>query len=318
MRVVAVLLATVVAGCGSSSNSAQVDLEMCARISACFEGSDSFAMFCGYYTLADITGRVSDGTDDQLVASLVDCVKAAPDCAAAKACTAATSAQVAACAGGSASTCVGDVLVECDGSDTPDAIDCGAAGLVCGQTAGGGAACGTASCDPATTPPTCDGLLAVSCDEAGVLVAKDCRVTMTVSCSGTAGEMTCQSRVGETCGIVDGEAECVGTGAACDESTYQNSCDGSVMVTCSGGAVGELDCAAFDPGFACRIEGHGQTGCAPSATECDVETYVESCAKGVITFCLLGELTTVDCTSFGYSGCSMVPDTEVPAARCTL
>ena len=320
MRVVASMLVvavvgTVGTGCGSGSSAGL--LEVCARVSACSLGTSSFTEGCNSYVLVDRAGRTSDGTGDRLTVALVDCVANAPDCAAVEACTTATSAEAEVCAGGDVDRCAGDVLVECDGTESPDAFDCASAGLVCGQTEQG-AECGTASCDPATTPAQCEGDRAITCDVDGnVLVTRDCRYAMTVSCSSGGGGMTCQSRVGETCAVVDGEPRCIGAGESCDEATFQNSCDGSVVVTCAGGAIGRRDCAALDPALTCRLESHGAAECAPLAQQCDEHT-AETCEGGVITFCLLGEVATVDCASYGLSGCTtFLTETEQTVARCT-
>ncbi|MBI5478955.1 MAG: hypothetical protein HY906_08875 [Deltaproteobacteria bacterium] len=321
MRVVASMLAVAVAaalgaGCGGSRSGL---LEVCARVSACSLGSGSFTEGCNGYALIDRVGRTSEGTEDRLIVAIVDCVEHAPDCAGVEACTTASATETAACGSGDVHICVGDVLVECDGTTTPapDAFDCASAGLVCGQTAAG-ARCGTASCDPATTPARCDGDLAITCDEDGhVLRARDCRFAVTMSCSGGGGGgVTCQSRVGETCAVVDGEPRCVGGGDPCDEATFQNSCDGSVMITCAGGAIGRRDCADLDPALTCRLDSRGAAECAAVAQECDEHT-AETCTGGVITFCLLGEVTTVDCAAYGLSGCTTLTENEQTVARCT-
>jgi hypothetical protein len=302
------------AGCGSSRSGL---LEVCARVSACSMSGSSFTEGCNEYVLIDRSGRVSDGTSDRLTVALVDCVKGASDCAGVEACVTASATEAAACGDGDVNRCVGDVLVECDGTSAPDAFDCATAGLVCGQTEAG-ATCGTASCDPATTAPRCDGHLAITCDEeGGVLRTRDCRYAASVSCSGSGGGgMTCQTHVGETCAVVDGEPRCVGSGDACDEETFQNTCEGTVMVTCAGGAIGRRDCAELDGALTCRLGTRGATECAAAAQECD-EHYAETCVGGVITFCLLGEVTEVDCGAYGLSGCTTISEGELSVARCT-
>jgi hypothetical protein len=321
MRVVTAVLTVAVVGalgtgCGSGSRSGL--LEVCARVSACATGTSSFTAGCNTYLLVDRAGRSSDGTDDRLLVAVLDCVERAADCDGVLACTTASGTETAACGGESTNTCVGDVLVECNGTTTPapDAFDCASAGLVCGQTEQG-AGCGTASCDAAATSPRCDGDLLITCDaDANVLVTRDCHFAVTLSCAGTpGGSYSCQSRAGEVCAVVDGEPRCVGAGEACDEGTFQNSCDGTVMVTCAGGSVGRRDCASLDPALTCRLRSGGAAGCEPVAQECDANT-AETCVGGVITFCLLGEVATVECGKYGFSGCTTLTESERTVARC--
>jgi hypothetical protein len=122
--------------------------------------------------------------------------------------------------------------------------------------------------------------------------------------------------VANTCGTVGGVAQCVGNGSACDATTFVNACDGSVLTTCTGGHVATLDCASYGLGVTtCSVDKTDGAICAPVSTACPGGSP-ETCDAGVITFCMFGVKTTVDCKSFGLSGCK-VSSTTPAAARCT-
>jgi hypothetical protein len=179
--------------------------------------------------------------------------------------------------------------------------------LVCGTGAEGIAMCGKATCDPASTPPTCDGDLLVTCDVNGsVLVSRDCRLE------------------GQRCRANSfGENACMGT-TECNERS--NQCDGTTMVSCDGATFTETryDCAKYDSGMTCRKEEektHGGSsssmGCVPIEREC---VYgAESCNDGVIRYCSRnGTLRTYDCRSIGLSGCTTTTRDSMTRAGCVL
>jgi hypothetical protein len=177
-----------------------------------------------------------------------------------------------------------------------------------------GANCAAALCDPNTATSSCDGDFLLECEASfGGTRAKSCPLDTNATCDSTG---KCQSHVGETCGVVNGKAMCVGKGAACDETTFTNACDGSTVVTCTGGKVARQDCAALDARLTCRIAADGSANCDPIATECD-GTTPESCANGVISYCLFGTKATFDCKGIGLSGCTTSQGALGPAAACT-
>jgi hypothetical protein len=115
----------------------------------------------------------------------------------------------------------------------------------------------------------------------------------------------------------------VGTGAACDETTFVNTCDGTVLVTCAGGKTSRLDCAANGIPQTCFPATMGPTGfptavCGGAGRTCPGGS--ESCADGVIDFCLFGSKAQVDCKRYGLSGCTLTsPEVGGPTllAQCT-
>jgi hypothetical protein len=321
--VVLVVGASVVASACSSSHSAGAppgpDLQACALLSSCNGlGLGRFGAYCELVTALQAVPAQDLETDVQLEVSLLPCVQAAKSCADLKACSAATPAQAAVCGGktDNSTKCAGAVAVTC--SSTPTAANCGAAGLVCGQ--GTIASCGTAPCTAASMQPQCNGDSLVQCDPAAnVLQSTNCKYNTITNCTpGTQGQHMCVTHASDTCGMVAGQAKCVGTGAACDEATTPTRCDGTSIVSCTGGSLARFDCSSYGLPLTCKPASDGSVGCVGSATECD-DTTPETCESGVITFCYLGTKTTANCKSYGFSGCMATTPTGMnPAtAYCT-
>jgi hypothetical protein len=277
-------------------------LASCALAAACMSDAPmGLGTVCT--SMAQAGAATGDpSTDGRLEAATVACLLAAVDCDAVRACVKASGAEAAVCPGtDNIDRCSGTTLVECTDQpgETPDAFDCAAAGLVCGQGATN-AACGTEICDPAGGEQTsCQGDSVVHCDTGtGVVVISDCRYTTTLSC-GTQG---CTTAMGGTCGTMDvGGIGCVGTGADCDPSTFTTQCNGSVLVSCRHGKQSDVDCATLVPGYTCADLGDGLFNCMAGAA-C-VPGQGESCQGNVAQFCLNGELAEIDCVAAGYSSC---------------
>jgi hypothetical protein len=196
--------------------------------------------------------------------------------------------------------CSGSYLVNCGTTIGGMTVgqDCSAAGLVCAENAQG-AMCATGTCDPTTFKPSCKGDDWVICSaEGGGLTTQSC------------------SQGGTTCGLVNGSAECVGTGAACDQTTFMSTCDGTDFVSCTGGKSARFDCKSWDPSLTCSLSGGIFTPCTGAGTECTDSTS-DSCANGVITYCMWGTTTTLDCTSYGLSGCTTSTNGGKTVAGCT-
>jgi hypothetical protein len=321
LLVVSVLLAGCDSGGGGPLKSYY---DTCALVSACMADDgehESFGGQCAMLYLYDRMGDRDRSTDVALTASLLDCVGRARDCAGVRACVQADTEQTAACYGrGDDQICVGDALVECqqDEEAPPDAFDCAAAGLVCGGR-DGEADCGESICDPDSDEARCDGELLLECTDSGVWQARDCRYDQSVSCSGSAGGFECSVKAGGTCGSgADGEVTCIGDGASCDEETFETVCEGDVLVSCREGQQARLDCSRLAPELTCgpdaQLEG---MSCVVEANGCRVDSYDESCAGGVITFCALGEVASLDCKSKGLSGCSSDTVDGRTVAWCT-
>jgi hypothetical protein len=296
--------------CSSSSPNIDIQRE-CALNSACL-GNGIFSYGSGCELLAMVNAEAENiGTPEaKLVRPTLDCIAQAADCKSRQACSGATAAQAAACGASKGNICDGNVLLECGGS-TVNAEDCGSVGLVCGATGGSGS-CGTGFCSPMSSTPHCDGDDLVSCaDFGGVWQPRSCKGLQASVCTGG----KCSAQVAETCGVVNGTPQCVGTGAACDDATFANTCDGTVIVGCAGGRTGRFDCASYGLGLGCIIGKDGAAVCA-IGTQCD-DTTAETCADGVITYCMFGIKTTVDCKSYGLSGCA-VSTGLFAGASCTI
>lgn len=291
---------------GGACSSSAGDQELCARAEACIGAAGGrFGGTCeilAEYTHLDPSFLGSEG---QAILASLHCVQSASDCVGAKACVTATATQAAACKTGSLDRCSGDVAVRCQAAagGTPEILDCGAAGLKCFEN-DAGAACGTAACDTQTAKPTCDGDNLVACAPgSGALQVTSCHLFAGVTCTTDGTGQTCRTQVAETCGVVGGVAQCVGAGDACEAKTFAQKCDGTTIVTCTGGKVARLDCGAVDARLTCLDQGGGVLGCGGAGTDC-TETTAETCVDGVITYCMWGTTTSLDCKSLGYTGCT--------------
>jgi hypothetical protein len=307
----AVALVAAPAACGGGASSA--DRELCARASACGlpHLPATLGLLCPTLQAVRDRGAASAFSDLQQSAALLDCVAATDDCEAWRACYQADPDETAACAGATHDVCVGDVAVDCS-SPSVEVRDCGAADLVCGENANG-AGCGVETCDKGAVPDRCEGPLLLSCGPVGVVTAEGCASEPIALSCGSSGNW-CAAVGGETCAVVDGAAACVGAGEACDATTEPSRCDGSAVVRCVGGHEARVDCAVANRALTCRVVADSPH-CVPAAQECDFTTP-EECADGVITYCDLGRVATLDCRSYGLSGCEIVPQSNPAGARC--
>jgi hypothetical protein len=309
----------IAAACSSPSvpaSSTGFDPGTCALVSACIgDPTAGFGSQCE--TLASALSLLSESmvsSAQKLVSSQLACALAAKDCTALKACVDATPAQVAACGSSMVPMCQGDVLVSCD-TTPPSASDCAAGGLQCIQNSMT-AQCGTATCDPTTFVSSCNGDALVQCFD-GALASATCSAEPpSTECQGTGSALTCVTHAGETCAVVGGVAGCVGAGAACDESSFQASCEGSVVVTCTGGKIGKYDCQKLGSQVTCGHDPTSAINCVGAGTQCNDETS-ESCNGSVLTYCMWGTISTVDCKQHGLSGCATRQETNRTVAHCT-
>jgi len=230
---------------------------LCERLLQCIPELEALfsseAVSCPEFLyIGERVTRVDQSTDTKVEGAIFNCITNASDCNAMKACGKATTEQAKVCPDtGWIRRCAGDILVECDGSAEPDAFDCAGGGLHCYQSEFG-ANCGEASCNPETTKTVCDGDVIKSCED-GALALQDCRWRKSISCSFDENGSWCVMHAGGTCAVNSyGEAQCVGTGRACDEMTFKAYCDGAVIVTCVGGKEARLDCSAIDSALTCK------------------------------------------------------------------
>jgi hypothetical protein len=314
------LLAFVLGGC-SSSGAAGISQQLCALVSACAEGSTvGFGQTCE--TLQEEANLGSSyGSVGALFSAELACAESATDCDSLQACLTVPASAAAACGKGSSkSICSEGYLVQC-GSVLPSGQtlgdDCRSAGLVCEED-GEGASCGTAPCDESNTKATCNGDDIVTCEVGGALRSEPCSLYVATGCTGDgSGGTTCETRVAETCAVVNGSAVCVGTGDACDETSFHNRCSGTSIVSCTGGKTATFDCTTEDANATCQVTSNGSAQCVGTGSQCD-DTTPETCEKGVITYCSWGTRMTVDCTQYGLAGCIVTEDLDdVLEASCT-
>jgi hypothetical protein len=315
------------AGCSSAPPGASpsFDPRICALVTGCMgTAREGVGPWC--QSVQQVEAGASPNGPHNISHETLTCVAASTTCAEVTACLSDTPAEIAACNGNGTSQCSGDVLVECSLGMPASIYDCAQDGQHCFQGASG-ALCGLGTCDPTTTPASCQGDVLVSCASIGtatepsvVLVSTECSkergwtiVTNADSCDGSGA---CESLYADTCGVVGGVVQCMGSGAACDPSTYVASCSGTVVSACTGGKVAQFDCASLGP-FTCQ--GSYYPSCGNAGTECQ-ELDAETCQDGLITYCLWGTKQTMDCKTYGFSGCTTIATQGggKPGAQCTL
>lgn len=218
--------------------------------------------------------------------SWVHCMAAARgSCAMARACVGQQIQSSTTCSPG-AKTCNGDQLSECIGT-LGNALelltDCTASdeGPVQNHClmSGSAAACGIGPC----TTETCQGTVGVRC-QGPFAQGFDCATD------------------GYTCVMVS-RSECGGTGPAC--TAGPPSVDGNSIVGCTYGFEHRVDCGAAVPGGTVQPSATGTglycglgTACAPGASPPG-----GGCNGNNLTVCAFGQVTTIDCTALGYTGC---------------
>lgn len=309
------VLMLVLVGCDGDTG---VSLDLCVLASTCsFDNEERVGVgdTCNLLTMLDATAASGRGTEAKLARVTLSCLKKATNCDDMFSCLKASESEAAVCESADGEDrCSSDVMVECDDYPytVPDAFDCAAAGLVCGEL-DGSAQCGSAPCDPDTDAPYCDGDLLVTCDEAGVLVSQDCSFFLGLSCT----LQSCHIRAGGACGTnPQGNLDCVGTGDGCDPDTFEPRCDGSVIVSCNRGKQSRLDCKKLHPDLTCGFDAARDTvTCVPARNECSINGD-DTCQQGVITTCLMGEITEVDCTRYGHTGCATTREGTRTIAYC--
>lgn len=225
--------------------------------------------------------------------SIMDCVAAAEDCDAVRACV----------GGGTpcdpetyAPACEGETLRYCLPTAHGGVVArtrCAEAGLQCvasNTPMGAVAQCAHGPCDMGTAP-TCDGLTAKNCMLGGWI------------------HQPCEVWPGTQCALVDAMgmqlAQCEGDGAACDE-THVPTCEGDALVICQAYKLYTMECP---PGGACGVDpASGAGACWASTLFCGDET----CEGSTLSYCAEGEPRALDCTALGFTGCVA----EEGSARC--
>lgn len=312
----------------SSDPTPTFDLRLCALVSACSDTVDmGVGVLCeSIQPYRNIIAALGSGLS--INPESVLCLRGATTCEEVDACIRNTPAQIAACNGKTTDQCVGDIVVQCGTLAPPFYFyDCAQVGQHCFQGASR-AACGTGTCDPGATSPSCQGDSLLRCSDigtaaepGGVLFPTDCDKqygwTVDYEEGDSCASATCTLEYADTCGMAGGVAQCVGTGAACNPSTLVASCSGTVVTACAGGKVAHFDCASIGYQTCKESPTPGYPYCAPAGTDCDRSD--ETCEDGVISFCLWGTKATMDCKSYGFSGCTTAKSiaTTDMAAKCT-
>ena len=228
--------------------------------------------------------------------SVMSCVRAAADCAAARACV----GDGAPCNPQTfAPSCDGQLLRQCVPSAEGGVVattDCAEVGLVClaGATPMGALAQCAASASEMGTPPSCDGDRASNCILGGWI------------------HQPCSSMPATQCALVEAmgmdAAQCQGDGADCDLSQLPT-CEGDDVRICQGNKLYTMACP---PGGACGTDPESGAGsCWASTLFCGPET----CEGTRLGYCLEGQQRSIDCADYGFSGCAASGDA---GARCVL
>lgn len=303
-------------------------LEACLRVDACEAdgGTPRGVEACLAFALETQWAWASTGPA-LMAQQIMQCKLAADDCATVRACDPdpATFAGICAEQPGNG-VCDGDTWILCDfdGSATA-AMDCAAAGQVCGSDIWAGCGAEADRCQFGVTEPSCDPedpTVLVECSAAGFLTRVDCATQNNfVLLNGPEGEEVF-TIAGEVCGedVQRGTLGCIGTGEECP--FFEQACEGDVLTTCAGGKVGRRDCSTLDPegqgcGFVTGGPFAGGAACGLVEPACELGVADETCAGGVITHCGFAGTTTVDCRAAGFAGCDTAARGNRTIAFCT-
>ena len=142
--------------------------------------------------------------------------------------------------------------------------------------------CAAGPCDPAVEGATCRGSILTSC-EGGALLVRDCGAD------------------GLICGdVLQGNKGCVGSGGACEEHSYETTCQGSVIDRCAAGYIAHYDCAGFPGNQTCDAQ---LSKCVAAGTQCGPGQ--ESCQGSLVRLCVDGTYVEVNCADLGFSSCEL-------------
>ena len=222
----------------------------------------------------------------------INCAKNTSTCDAFLPCVKPTPQQAALCTDGVQSVCLNGTLINCDPSVYLGVEFCMDVGLAC-ITEGNSAQCGYSICTTKMQPAYnfCAGnQLLFDCENVqpdvnGAWILTDC------------------FRLGGVCVGVDPEPSiCQGQGADCTGDLEQ--CSGTNIQQCLNGKISSIDCSTLDPSFICVIGEDQHAGCYSVPVTCD-QNFSETCSGSVISFCQLGNIATLDCSDYGFTGCGV-------------
>ena len=98
---------------------------------------------------------------------------------------------------------------------------------------------------------------------------------------------------------------------SCDPSTFVVRCEGDLWVICMGGQEAASDCTRW--GATCRLDANStQPSCGFPCT-----SSPEVCASGSVSYCGPAGMTTLDCSSIGFSTCQTQPGADPMKAWCS-
>ena len=246
----------------------------CAIFGSCLgDGiNDCFTDAMPYWTSAEARCMLAAGGDCVAIRACFGfAAMADPSC----------SAKVTTCDGTNLVTCADGVRSTISCPDASPLLRAGT-GATCVVTSTG-ALCGDASCSADSA--TCSGTVASNCVAAkGVQISVDC-ADYAQTCSG-------------------GGCTSAGGGGACTAGTLPR-CDGAQIVRCGAGAERTTDCGAIANSATC-YPGTGTT--SPDVycgfgDACYPTKGTETCMGTSVTFCGAGVVTTIDCTTLGFTRC---------------
>lgn len=156
------------------------------------------------------------------------------------------------------------------------------------------AQCADATCSSSQAGDWCEGAVLVRCLN-GLLWRYDCR----------------EGYVPGTCVEEAGEAQCANEPLTpCEESSYDEHCEGNVVVGCSGGYVQRWECDSSVYPSSC-VDGEGTAYCNTDGGEpCGgLPRWTCTCAGTEVQCCLDDYWAEFDCAALGLT-CQTLPDEE--------
>ena len=190
-------------------------------------------------------------------------------------------------------TCVGGNAVDC--TATPGIVtNCGQFGETCGTfstTSGAGVSCiAPVSCTGTDSTFFCSSNYLYSCTN-GVAYGQNC------------------STIQATCESVGTNTNCYYNAPSCSNLNTYSCAGGSLKWCSSAGQSLNYDCARA--GLSCTIDSTNTGYCvAPGCTAPPPSTCTESCNGNMLSVCVGGAPYNIDCTQYGFTGCTTGTDSS--------
>jgi hypothetical protein len=305
-------------------------LDACARYSACLsaEGKYGFGGWCEWLATMEYRHSMSNlrGTEDQVHWAAIECSKKATNCDEFVGCYYIELGTAEYCYyqdyGGN---CLQGIHYDCaNHSETGkhSIQNCAAAGVDCVvEKEGLYASCG----EPCSGYGTmCEGDVLVHCHHDDPFATSEGPGSLRkIDCRFDSNSQVVDGKVipyfSDTCGMnaVLGIIHCTGSGEPCTTSTFNGFCDGNALVTCRWDRVSRHDCVLEHPDAVCKVDEGGIADCRDICEECSRWSFEETCDNGLVTFCLFGRITRLDCKEFGWSGCAVYDESAPKRVYCT-